>query len=259
MAIIYGCVKAEGKSEKKAHERFGRNFPFIVTVAVDVGEYSAKIGGKTYTANKDEVLIIPANTLHDITMPYDSTISYSHVFAKEMGEDILYGYSIPHIIKGDCAKIIAENNRVLSKAYKETSLLAKLTCDRAVSSIITEILCQPETERKDSLEEMWLSDIRTYISENIKRGITLSSLAAYTSMSKSRFCEKFKKLTGVSPINYVNRMKMEYSAQQLLSGESIKSIVDMLGMCDEAYFSRLFKKTMGKGPREYLQDYNRNF
>ncbi|MBR3751405.1 MAG: helix-turn-helix transcriptional regulator [Clostridia bacterium] len=259
MSVVYGCVRFETTVKKEKHKRMDRKFPFIVVVAVKSGQYSATIENVEYIAHDNEVLIIPANILHDICMPVDSVISYAHIYARYIGEDVLCYYEVPFILKNEVAKSMFEHINSLAKVDKDSSILAKVTSDSLVSSMIKSILSYKDVKTRNSPEYLWGSKIRLYILQNITKKIKLSDLANYASLSNSSFSEKFKNVMGTSPIDYVIKTKIEYASAELLSGKSIKTIVHELGLCDEAYFSHLFKKHVGKSPRKYLEEYRKSF
>ncbi|MGE7057069.1 helix-turn-helix domain-containing protein, partial [Paenibacillus glucanolyticus] len=71
-------------------------------------------------------------------------------------------------------------------------------------------------------------------------------------LSVPHFTFRFKEATGYSPIDYYLRLKIQLACQHLdLTGQSIKEISHRLGFQDPYYFSRLFKKIMGKSPSDY--------
>ena len=77
---------------------------------------------------------------------------------------------------------------------------------------------------------------------------------AQTGYSSSYFRKLFKEVTGLSPIMYFNRMRIEY-AKTLLRQDStlsIKEIAASSGFPDPYYFSRVFKKITGYSPSDYL-------
>jgi len=82
----------------------------------------------------------------------------------------------------------------------------------------------------------------------------LSLAIAQTGYSSSYFRKLFKEVTGLSPIMYFNRMRIEY-AKTLLQQDStlsIKEIAASAGFPDPYYFSRVFKKITGFSPSDYL-------
>lgn len=91
--------------------------------------------------------------------------------------------------------------------------------------------------------------LKRFISERIYDEITLEKAAKMTNMSKSYLSSIFKKETGESFTDYVNRLKME-EAKVLIQKHNLKNYeaAEKLGFVDESYFSKLFKKYNGISP-----------
>ncbi|WP_181592987.1 helix-turn-helix transcriptional regulator [Paenibacillus sp. YN15] len=82
--------------------------------------------------------------------------------------------------------------------------------------------------------------------------LTLDQLGSHTGVSPSYLSRVFHELTGMSPIAYFNRIKMDEAKELLLSTHlTVKEVAHKLGFADEFYFSRLFKHTVGAAPSEY--------
>ncbi|MDG0978560.1 MAG: AraC family transcriptional regulator [Halieaceae bacterium] len=88
--------------------------------------------------------------------------------------------------------------------------------------------------------------------EHLNSQISLDELAQAAFLSKFHFSNRYKRLTGYSPIQHFLNMKMEYACELLdASTLSVKAIAAELGYNDPLYFSRLFKRTIGVAPLTY--------
>ena len=91
-----------------------------------------------------------------------------------------------------------------------------------------------------------------YMSENVNRSLTLGQLASHFGYSPSRFSALFRAETGMSPMSCFMRTKVQQACAYLeLSDLKINEISIRLGISDPAYFSRLFRRTMGMSPQAY--------
>lgn len=99
-----------------------------------------------------------------------------------------------------------------------------------------------------------LTEVITWMREQIDRVITLQEFADHARLSVSHFSAVFRERTGYSPIEYFNHLKVQKACQYLLfSNMTIKEMAVQLGVNDQYYFSRMFSKLMGMSPSEYRQ------
>lgn len=100
-------------------------------------------------------------------------------------------------------------------------------------------------------------DIATdYIQENFRRKITLKKLSEITNLSPNYFARLFKAETGVTPTEYLIRIRFENA--RVLLGEThypIKKIASLCGFSDESFFTFSFRKRFLKTPLEYRKFY----
>ena len=104
---------------------------------------------------------------------------------------------------------------------------------------------------------IWTSDERMkrvlkHLHEHITDEIVIEDLANVACLTKTYFIRLFKQEFGISPVQYINRKKVE-RAQLLLftTDKSVKEIAYMLGISDHSYFIRLFRKVAGITPQDY--------
>lgn len=87
-----------------------------------------------------------------------------------------------------------------------------------------------------------------YTNENIN----ISYLSELCDISEAYFRRIFFKSFGVSPIKYINTLKIERAKELINSGMySINEAATESGFHDDAYFSRKFKEVTGYSPSEY--------
>ena len=91
-----------------------------------------------------------------------------------------------------------------------------------------------------------------HIHANLEKRITAADLARVARLSRSRLCFLFKAETGVAPMQYLKRCRIE-KARDLLESTplSLKEIRSKVGLSDRSHFTRGFKETFGVTPFEY--------
>jgi AraC-like DNA-binding protein len=91
-----------------------------------------------------------------------------------------------------------------------------------------------------------------HIEQNLHRRIRLAELSKVVSLQPAYFCHLFSATIGQSPIDFINRKRVE-KAQFLLLREKmpLKEVAAEVGFRDVYYFSRTFKKIAGISPAYY--------
>ncbi|AIQ53226.1 AraC family transcriptional regulator [Paenibacillus sp. FSL R7-0331] len=122
-------------------------------------------------------------------------------------------------------------------------------------------------ERLFGAGELSLSEqVIRYLSRNYRKTISFEELARQLNYSQQYISRKCKEQTGLSPLDYVIRFRME-DAMALLAGTRAtqQEIASHVGYPDLMYFNRMFKKYAGMTPGQYrkrngqpVSDYARN-
>jgi len=83
---------------------------------------------------------------------------------------------------------------------------------------------------------------------------TLDELATDVGMSRSAFADRFARLVGEPPMQYLTRWRMQMAARLLTDGSAkVAAIAVEVGYDSEAAFSRAFKKVAGTSPAAWRQ------
>jgi AraC family transcriptional regulator len=91
--------------------------------------------------------------------------------------------------------------------------------------------------------------VTTHIDANIDSRIPVQVLAGLLHFSASHFCRAFKCTFGVSPSTYVVRRRIELAqALMLTTRDSLSSIAQSCGMCDQSHFTNTFYRIVGETP-----------
>lgn len=95
-------------------------------------------------------------------------------------------------------------------------------------------------------------DVINYIECNIKEPMTLKELAEISNVSVSYLAVRFKKEVGKSVVDYINEKRVFAAIRYLTTTDlTIAEVAECVGINDENYFSRLFKKYQGRTPKQY--------
>jgi YesN/AraC family two-component response regulator len=110
-------------------------------------------------------------------------------------------------------------------------------------------------ERKHRLSGEAQRSVRkamAYIHEHFPEPMTRQDIAQYVNISEDYLTFCFRKELGTTPIEYLQRYRIN-QAQQLLrnSDDNISQIALSVGFSDSGYFSRIFRRITGKSPETY--------
>lgn len=94
-----------------------------------------------------------------------------------------------------------------------------------------------------------------YIHTHYRQTITLDSLASFANKSPNYFSTLFTSSMKISPISYINKVRVDKSSELLLhTSLSMKEIASLSGFENEKYFYRMFKKIKGVSPGVYKSE-----
>ena len=94
--------------------------------------------------------------------------------------------------------------------------------------------------------------ILAYMQRHYMDELTLKNLADVLAVSESECCRFFKRTLGISPITYLNNLRIVKSTTLLTkTSMSVTEISEQIGFNSGSYYTARFKKTMNCTPLEY--------
>lgn len=88
-------------------------------------------------------------------------------------------------------------------------------------------------------------------------GITITEIANRLNLNRSYFSTLFKESLGVSPQDYLNKLRLEKAAELMTTHQKSPSIAAIsTGYSDIYNFSKMFKRHYGVSPRTYIANYS---
>ena len=109
-------------------------------------------------------------------------------------------------------------------------------------------------DSEESVE--FIEKLNACILENLSNEhFTIEGLSDSFFMSRSNFHKKIKNLTGMTPNDYIKLIRLNQSAQLLMSGKyKINEVCYMVGFNTPSYFSKLFYEHFGKSPKDFYKE-----
>lgn len=135
------------------------------------------------------------------------------------------------------------------KSQKICSEMQTMSClYELLALVITEIY-----EKTHSTDRyMQLLPAKEYVEHNFKKNITLDMLANISDMSLSNFRKLWSEHYNESPLQYRDKIRLQYAKEYLMSGYyTVFEVAEKCGFADVNYFVRFFKKHIGVPPGKY--------
>lgn len=105
----------------------------------------------------------------------------------------------------------------------------------------------PDAPRRQLLEA-----VRRQLFADLSRPLDVESLARGYAMSRSHFSHYFRRLTGLSPANYLRTLRLEAATERLRDRRlSVKEIAAATGFSDANQFCRAFRRQYRMSPGEW--------
>lgn len=97
-----------------------------------------------------------------------------------------------------------------------------------------------------------LREIISLFKSNMGERLRMETVAKKYSISQSAFFSMFRRHIGLTPTEYLTRLRIRYAQRLLLESEfSVKEIASMCGYDNQMYFSRVFRDRCGVAPSRF--------
>jgi len=108
-------------------------------------------------------------------------------------------------------------------------------------------------------EDDTIKKAQSYIESKLHEKISIEQLSSTFSVSRRNFDRRFIKATGNTPVEYMQRVKVE-SAKKAFenSRKTINEVMYEVGYSDVKAFREVFKRITGMSPIDYRSKYNKD-
>ncbi len=148
-------------------------------------------------------------------------------------------------------------NDYIAKPFNTDELCARIKSQLKLAELRVKVNGKHEKykEKKKTITEitrMKIDNVIEYISQNYKDDLSRESLAEIVDISPDHLSRTFLQYTGEKLNNMINRLRVEYAAEQMLgSDQKIIEIAFDAGFNDLSTFNRIFQKIKSIPPSEY--------
>jgi transcriptional regulator GlxA family with amidase domain len=103
-----------------------------------------------------------------------------------------------------------------------------------------------------------IKEAQAFIESNFTEKISVEELAIKFAIGRRHFERRFKKSTNNTPMEYIQRVKIEAAKKQLETGrKNVNEVMYEVGYSDTKSFRAIFKKITGMSPIGYKNKYNK--
>lgn len=220
----------------------------ITLVLCDEAIYTLPTGEKLHFHSGD-VVVLPKNTRY-----YAKFISHSQSTADLiLLRFLLFDDYGNEIILGDKVACVASKtgSQMYNLFMDALNTYNSITFPNSKYKIKLYTLLEHIIESLKTHDDR-LSDVITYINNNLNADTSIPTLSRIAMMSCSNLRKVFVAQLGMSPKKYVEVLKIN-KAKALLSDAElpVREISQMLNFYDTAHFSKKFKEIVGKTVTEY--------
>lgn len=196
-----------------------------------------------------DVLIHPKNVPH---REFVDLHNRQEIYNIAVRSDITLDIDQSFILKDTTGNL----RRVFSMLHDQANhpgIMQEELLDQLIRLMITYLR---KSAAEHSLFEISMVDrIIEYVQENYMNPLTVKELADHVHVSESYLSRKMTAHTGMSPVKYVNYVRIENAKLALKTEHSIEEIASLTGFRDSKYFTTVFKRQTGLPPSVFRKNF----
>lgn len=231
------------------------------------GSYAGRLDGSTrFGARAGEVVCIPPGIGFSLRFVEPGVLSGAAVSVSVLGGlDLLDFFELPAVIVGRAGEaaasaLTAYAERAVAMHDWDFRALARL--HRLAHGFLDQLLGVAELDsagRPRIDGALRLLPAISYVWQHAGSDIRRADLARLLGIGEQHLHVLFRTYLGIAPYRYIQRVRLSKAQVELVSrDDTVRSIAERLGFCDQFHFSRQFKKEFGISPAAY-RDRKRRF
>ena len=216
------------------------------------GEGTVTANGKTYPFKEGTVICIPPRVQHFKQASEGCFTDLYLQFSGQLPESI----NEPFSFEDDDARTITLLVETMQRIYTKRKNYQPI-CDHLLKAVTELLSTRQETDIEPSIEHL-TTMMATGFSDP---DFSLASVVEQSGYCADHLRRMFKKHLGVSPLEYLTMLRLNYAMKLLLQNadlnHTVATVAALSGFSDVSYFSRLFKKHTHHSPLEFMKANNR--
>ena len=212
-------------------------------------------GAQKYDFTSGDIIVINSNTLHKVVS--DNLVRYyclivDEKFCVSNGIDISK-LNFDVYIADDRAR---DAYRAVCKAYasvEDAKVVAIRYAVLGLLLILVRFFSKPvdaNAQRSDYNTARRIKKTIEFIRSNLNSTLTLDDISDFVGISKFHLSRDFKKFTGNTIFEFINILRCQTAATLIAGGMTVSAAAGECGFENLSYFSRTYKKYIGKLPSQ---------
>lgn len=226
------------------------------------GEGEVTVDGKTHTVSAHDFFLFMPHS-NAVYMPNRSN-PWSYIWIEFNGPGVRDILSMTSFLDGERFAADSEDlslKKLFESMVREDNQASESAEPVLITGYIFRILSfliqnHPKKETVNfSKEEAAVKEVEGYLDAHYADwNLSMAEVASIFSFSQSYLTRLFKSQTGITPIQYVNELRMKKAIELLnCRSLSVNQIAEAIGYKNQFYFTKRFKKYYGVPPSKYKQ------
>ena len=205
-----------------------------------------KIGERNYKFSPGTFAVIAPNQMKDEVVTSDTELISLH-FVME-GESNLLPSGLYYDTDRQVLKYFEKLQREYNDAKMYQDIFMNIICMELYYTVMRSV------GESGDMEKDKIRDVVAYIDEYYNEDLSVEELAGMSGYSARHFRLLFVKETGLSPLDYIIRKRIDSAKQQLSqTSASIVTIAQLCHFSSSSQFSQIFRRDTGMTPKQYRQ------
>lgn len=258
---INNCGELRVNSDSHIRRYAGRNDYQLIYICE--GQCVVTLDGTVQIAYPGDCILYRPGEVQDYLLakkakPHTYWIHFNGEVCQKLFETLLL--QNVHIIKAEQNREVEHLVSRVCQYYNLEVPNRELICSGMMQTILALLSNElykgnPHTGEKGKDK---VSEVISHIKMVPNLNITVSECADFCKMSKVHFSRFFKQITGMPPVQFVLKIRIDRAKELLdFTDKPIAEIAEASGFPDQNYFARTFKKITGMSPTQYRNVGNR--
>jgi transcriptional regulator GlxA family with amidase domain len=107
------------------------------------------------------------------------------------------------------------------------------------------------------VEDAVIIQCQEWVATNYSTTAPVTAMMDIAGLPERSFARRFSKATGMSPLEYVHRLRIEEAKQMLEASDApVETVAAEVGYQDASFFGRLFRRRVGLTPAQYRRRFS---